>query len=386
MSREQSILILTIKQLGSVQRNTEPYYLIRELGKEHDVHVYATENPGFDYINYHSLRKNDYIPNLLWYNILLLPLFAQMVRKNKIDIIYTYKTFILIPWILVKIIDLTWIADFRTAPTGQRREFRQLNEQYNRIVNLYLDVFDWLYRVCLSQADAVITLSKPLCTELVEKYHVPSDLIYILPLGVDTEQFDPERFKQQSTSGMRFVYLGTINKRRGIDNCIRAFAELINTYPNATLHLIGSGPNDDIQFLKQIAAENQVQHAIEWHGYHQHEEIPALLATMDIAMSPLPSHESFEVSSPAKVFEYLGMSLPIVCSDIPPHNTIITEGESGFLFQSDEPDQIKHAMIRAREALIHNSEKIQKKTRTIAVQNDWSERIDRIRPLLSDQT
>lgn len=385
MPHKKPILVLTIKKLGSVQTNTEPYYLIRELRKDHDIHVFAKEDPGFDHITYHSLPKNDHIPNLFWYNILLLPLFAQIARKHKIEVVYSYKTFILTPWILTQIADLTWIADFRTAPTGQRREFRQLSEQYNRVVDVYLNVFDWLYRVCLSRADAVITLSERLRTELIEKYQLPSDRTYLLPLGVDTDQFDPQRFEQQSTDSTRFVYLGTINKRRGIDDCIRAFAELIDTYPNATLHLIGSGPSDDIKFLKKVAAEHQVQHAIEWHGYHQHEKIPALLATMDIAMSPLPPHESFEVSSPAKVFEYLAMSLPIVCSDIAPHSTLVAEGESGFFFDPDEPDQIENAMIRAIEALKCNSEKVHQNTRALAVQNDWSERIDRIRPLLSDQ-
>src|SRR5262249_33094814 len=67
-------------------------------------------------------------------------------------------------------------------------------------------------------------------------------------------------------------------------------------------------------------------------GAVSHDEVPSLLAAMDVAAAPYPRLENFYFS-PLKVFEYMAAGLAIVASRTGQVAKIIEDGVTGLLYE-----------------------------------------------------
>ena len=376
------ITVLYMNDLSEVQGQTEPYYVLQHLANQYDVHLLSPTDPEIDGVLYHSIPNSDLIPALIWHNILIFPILLFKISMIDSDVLYTYGKFPVASLLISTVCETRWVTDFRTAPTDQGYEFAVLKQQTSLLRGFYLWTWDLIYKITLPSADHVITLSTELIERLHNEYQVPPENLTMVPLGVDSEAFDYNRFEQQESTRTRYVYLGSIARFRGLQTCFKAVANDEGLQDDVELHLIGTGPDDDIMKLRQKTTELGIESMITWHGYVGHEQVPSLLAEMDIALSPLPPHDSFEVSSPAKLYEYLSMGLPIVCSDITPHQDTLTESHTGWFFEPSSSGSAAEAMRDAKEAIQMDKTGVQSRTRKVALRNDWSERISRIEPAI----
>jgi glycosyltransferase involved in cell wall biosynthesis len=102
----------------------------------------------------------------------------------------------------------------------------------------------------------------------------------------------------------------------------------------------------------------------------------------DLAISLLPDLESYSVSSPAKVYEYLALGLPVVATDIPAHRRILTDGADAVLVD-DDPETVAAELL----ALCENPERLaamSERARETATRHSWEHRFgelfERIEP------
>jgi glycosyltransferase involved in cell wall biosynthesis len=385
-SDETTITIISHADLGQVQGATEPYYVTRELRHEYDVHLFAYSDPGFDGVTFHQL---DSVPGaaLIGLNLIQLPTIIKHLRRTGTDVLYTYKGFHIGAWLAARVAECKWIIDVRSSPTTQKREFSTINGTISKSKKFYWDIADYCYRVALPRADRVVTLSEGIASELIKVYNVkPNQLIY-LPLGVDSSKFDPAPFDVvRGNKPYDCVYLGSITNFRGIDTLLDGISHLDLPEDDIAVHIIGSGPQDDISWLQAKADDLGISDIVTWHGYVDHEDIPELLAGMDIALSPLPDHESFRVSSPAKIYEYLSMGLPIVASDIEAHETVLTEEKTGFLFPSGNASGLADALRDAITAIEERESAVRKSVRAEGTRHDWKQRIKPVIEFIESDT
>nr|WP_319374726.1 glycosyltransferase [uncultured Methanobacterium sp.] len=115
--------------------------------------------------------------------------------------------------------------------------------------SLFKKFFDklWGYNI-LNDAARIIALNE---TEL-EQYQlmgVPQDKIVILPNGINLTEYEnlPPRgqfkYKHNIKADAKIIlYLGRLNRTKGIDNLVKAFPEILNQYKK--VKLIIAGPND----------------------------------------------------------------------------------------------------------------------------------------------
>lgn len=111
-------------------------------------------------------------------------------------------------------------------------------------------------------------------------------------------------------------YAGHLYKGRGIDLLLQVAAEL----PEITFHIIG-GRSEDVEQWRSVA---QVTNVI-FYGHMQHRYVAAALQRMDVLLAPYQREVSVSgggVStaawmSPLKLFEYMAVGKPIICSDLP---------------------------------------------------------------------
>jgi glycosyltransferase involved in cell wall biosynthesis len=303
-----------------------------------------------------------------------LPTILYHVLKNRPSIIYSYKGFLLGPWVASKLTGIPWVIDLRTAPTGQGKEWISFDGAYTGLKAVYWEIYDVLYRLTLPDAFRVVTLSEELKAVLSENYDVPADDIVLVPLGVDTDLFDPKRFKSASGDSLDLVYIGSIRRFRGFEVCFEGLARS-NAGTDVRIHMVGTGNEDDIDKLKKQTRCLEVANQIEWYGYVDHKRIPKILSKMDLAISPLPAHESYEVSSPAKLYEYLAMGLPVICSDITPHRKIFDEGVTGYFFEPGDSQSFGETLNEVLDKKRTVSSESRKAARQVAEKYSWESRL-----------
>jgi len=174
---------------------------------------------------------------------------------------------------------------------------------------------------------------------------------YYIPSGVDTEKFKPKKIEKDN-SKIVFSWIGTMHREDDIENIkfvIDCFLELRKKYQNIFLEIAGDG----IYFeeLKRTVEEIKDKN-IFLKGWIEPDQMPDYLNNIDIGLLPLIQKTKFNLAkSPTKLFEYMAMAKPVVCSDMGECSYIIKDGENGFLAKD------KEEFIKKLEILIMNWQK-----------------------------
>jgi glycosyltransferase involved in cell wall biosynthesis len=197
----------------------------------------------------------------------------------------------------------------------------------------------------------VIVVSRQL-QEFVAVCGVPPSRIQILPNSVDPQRFAKARSDrsvrtQHRLDGMRVIgFVGSLKPWHGTETLLEAFHALHTKVANAHLLIVGDGPGR--AHLENYAQTHGLNGAVTFTGNVPYDDIPRYIAAMDIAVAPYIPSENFYYS-PIKIFEYMAMGKPVVGGRIGQVEEVITDGETGVLF---EPGNI--AALRAALAQLTN--------------------------------
>ncbi len=370
MADTQTIFFVLTKDPTQVQGNTEKYYLSRFLASRSRLHVFAPLDGSVPGTTNHSLPVKG-IKGVFLLNVLLAPYWVYQFYVEHPDTVYCYQN-VIVPALLGKYVFGATVAfDIRSDPYDQTQEFFD-EDNRSFMFRLSMRIAKSLHVVVLQRIDYVFVLSEPLADSVVANYGVNREKIRLLPLGVDTEQFEPT---DESYNRLSILYIGSLARYRGIDTLIDAVSGLPEkTKRQIRVDLYGSGSDEYVsELISDVTLETGLQ--IHWHGLVPHEELPARAARSDIAVSPIPPYEAYQVSSPAKVFEYLAMGLPIVASRIEPHERILADGKNALLFDANCPDDCGEKL----EHLIkHNGfrEQLSEHARMTSLEYSWTNRFE----------
>jgi glycosyltransferase involved in cell wall biosynthesis len=113
--------------------------------------------------------------------------------------------------------------------------------------------------------------------------------------------------------------------------------------------LAGDGPSRGD--LERLASELRLEGAVRFLGEIPHDEVPAILATIDIFAMP-STWEGFGVSA----LEASAMELPVVASDIHGIPDVVLDGETGLLVPPADPAALADAIERlARDSSLRRT-------------------------------
>lgn len=163
----------------------------------------------------------------------------------------------------------------------------------------------------------------------------------IIPNGIAYERFASsvaplERYRD---SGPNILFVGRLEKRKGMKYLLRAMGGVWSHFPSARLIVVGGGPLvDDYQ---RLAESHRLQN-VEFTGFVATEELPRYYQSCDVFCAPSTGQESFGIV----LLEAMASGKPIVASDIQGYRFVVNHGVEGILVPPRDEQALALALVR----------------------------------------
>ncbi len=225
----------------------------------------------------------------------------------------------------------------------------------------------WFWRPWLNQwtpkLDGRIAVSKP-ALEFISHYF-PGEYT-IIPNGIDIPHFDAHRepFPEFRDGKINILFVGRLEKRKGLGYLLAAFRLVKRAYPNTRLIVVGPA-SPSLWKYRWLVKRYHLTDVI-FTGYASGDEIPRYYHSADIFCAPATGSESFGIV----LLEAMAASKPVVASNILGYASVITEGVDGLLVKPRDAG----ALAQAINALIENKalrESLGAQGRKKAELHDW---------------
>lgn len=170
----------------------------------------------------------------------------------------------------------------------------------------------FLYR----RADAIVSVTHSFKKELIER-GVNGDKISVVLNGVDLLQYQPSQCKNSAFAKQyqledKFVvgYIGTHGMAHALEHVIDA-AEQLKTHDHIRFIFAGGGAAKDI--LVELVKQKQLTNVI-FIPRQPKNNMPAIWSLCDVSLISLRDAALFKTVIPSKIFESMGMGLPILAA------------------------------------------------------------------------
>lgn len=170
-------------------------------------------------------------------------------------------------------------------------------------------------------AARIVCVSRDTKRSLVEQYGIPEEKITVIYNAVDTERFHPLATEKSPDS---ILYLGRIDKRKGIEFLIRSMPLVVEQIPEARLVVGGKGSH--LKRMQSLVARLKLERNVTFLGFVPDEELNALYNRAQVAVVP-SIFEGFGIT----VIEALAAGTRVVGTDVDGIREILQGGEYGRL-------------------------------------------------------
>lgn len=172
------------------------------------------------------------------------------------------------------------------------------------------------------------------------EFGIPEEQIHVIPPGVDMSAwagFQPVPRPRGDT--LRFGYIGSLLRHKGVDFMIRAFRQLRT--PNAELWLHGFElPNSPFARMLHGLADDDPR--IRFAGPYTKSGLPGILNQLDVLLIPSMWHETFSFVTREAVLA----GLPVIASRMGGIPEAIDDGVNGLLLSAGDIEAWGAAMRR----------------------------------------
>lgn len=211
--------------------------------------------------------------------------------------------------------------------------------------------YGWMNRFGNRWADGRTVITRRMAKVL----RVPTDkLLGTWPSAVDLPRFSAARGARRwpgPGEPVRLIYTGSLVPERNLTGLARAVQEASSRGMAFEFTAIGSG--DGEAELRALAAH--LDGRLRVLSPVSHEEVPRVLATAHVGVLPFPDEERFRVSSPIKMFEYMGAGMPVLATRIVCHTDVV--GGDDYVFWAEDPSL--EGLVEALERVWRRREELE---------------------------
>ena len=280
----------------------------------------------------------------LWQN----PRVKQIIKEKQFDVIHVHEPF-------SSVITLSALGSKVSDKTIKIATFHTFEGSY-----LYNIVFSKLLSKYASELDGRIAVSKP-ALDYINDY-LPGTY-KIIPNGVDIQKFRDAVPIQELSDKINLLYLGRIEKRKGLIHLLRAYKKLSIIHENLRLIVVGGGNlgKNESRFLKDNP-QLDILMTGEVSDYYKEK----YYKTAAMFCSPSIGQESFGIV----LLEAMAAEVPVIASNIPGYASVIIHKQNGLLFEPGNSNSLYESLNN----VISNNEiknKLTKNANEFVKDFDW---------------
>lgn len=167
----------------------------------------------------------------------------------------------------------------------------------------------------------------------------------IIPNGIDYERFatPAPRLPQYDDGRINVLFLGRLEKRKGVKYLIRAWMRVRQRCPNARLIVAGRGR--PLESYRRFAQLHGLQDDLVFPGFVPAEDLVRYYHTCDVFCSPATGQESFGIV----LLEAMAAGRPIVATEICGYSEVMTPGREGLMVPPRDEAALATALLRLIE-------------------------------------
>jgi glycosyltransferase involved in cell wall biosynthesis len=206
-------------------------------------------------------------------------------------------------------------------------------------------ISDYLEHCLVRQASLITSPSRKLAEDVSSRWRLDRSAIRVIPNPIDDELFCPR--PEVTPEPGTLLYVGRLERRKGILTLARALALVRATHPEARVRMVGkdhrSGPGGSwmSEYLRRWLHENGVpQEALEFTGAVDRANLPVEYNRAAICVVP-SLYENF----PYTCLEAMACGRAVVASAAGGIPEIVTHEMDGVLVRPESPEALAASIV-----------------------------------------
>lgn len=248
---------------------------------------------------------------------------AQILKRENFDVINFHEPWIpLLAWQMLKRSKAAHVGTFHAnlLDNTAGKSWVNVLTPFGRGIGQKMHIL-----TAVSPAPAAVLHNKVNHRSSAEKRLIEN--IKYIPNGIDLRIFKPLKKRQplNGAGSQTILYVGRLDRRKGIEWLLRAFAQLEAKMPSVHLIIAGEGPRRDK--LEQLADSLKIK-KVHFTGYVDETEKRRLMGNADVFCSPAMFGESFGIV----LLEAMAMGSPVIAGRNSGYVNVLTgDGRLGLV-------------------------------------------------------
>jgi colanic acid/amylovoran biosynthesis glycosyltransferase len=191
----------------------------------------------------------------------------------------------------------------------------------------------------------LITANTPYLADKIIELGSPNELLAIIPVGVDTDFFYPNKETRTICKTLKLITVGRLDKVKGHDFCISAVADLISKGFDVTLAIVGVGA--ERKSLEDLIAKHKLEDKVFMKGKKSQLEVRQELWEHDVyLLTAVALPDGRRETQGLATLEAQACGLPVIVFDSGGVKYTLEDGISGFVCEEYDVEAFVTKIIK----------------------------------------
>jgi len=211
-------------------------------------------------------------------------------------------------------------------------------------VNKDFKLANWMEGEAVRRADRVIAISSAIGKLICDHHNVSENNIDVSPLGIDLP-IESQAFDDQDNDILEVLFVGRLEKRKGIDTLFRAIPAVVRRITNVRFTIVGSDTKTasfNGSYKKHLLniLDKKYHKYVYFIGYVSNDDLENYYRKCNIFVAP-SLYESFGLI----YLEAMAWGKPVIGCDVGGVPEIIVDGETGIIVPPDDASSLADAIL-----------------------------------------